>query len=64
MGNRKDYRYIIIQNRYSKLSQDNQEDVASLVVDQAQLNQSVSLFGCKNSTIIIKGKVNAVTLGS
>ncbi|KAF7967661.1 hypothetical protein HWV62_33587 [Athelia sp. TMB] len=41
---------------------DNQEDVASLVVDQAQLNQSVSLFGCKNSTIIIKGKVNAVTL--
>jgi len=39
-----------------------QENESSLVVENAQLNQSVNLFGCKKSTIIIKGKVNAVTL--
>ena len=24
----------------------------------------MNLFGCKNSTIVIKGKVNAITIGS
>ena len=43
--------------------QEFQENEQSLVVEDAQLNQSVNLFGCKKSTIIIKGKVNAVTLG-
>ena len=44
--------------------QEFQENESSLVVENAQLNQSVNLFGCKKSTIIIKGKVNAVTLGA
>lgn len=35
----------------------------TLVIDQCELNQSVNLFGVKNSTLQIKGKVNAVTLG-
>lgn len=41
---------------------ENQEDERSLILDEAQLNQAVNIFGCKNSTIQIKGKVNAVTL--
>jgi adenylyl cyclase-associated protein len=32
-------------------------------VDDCQLNQAVNIFGCKQSTILIKGKVNAITLG-
>lgn len=32
-------------------------------MDDVQLNQAVNIFGCKQSTILIKGKVNAITLG-
>ncbi|KAJ7738522.1 adenylate cyclase associated N terminal-domain-containing protein [Mycena maculata] len=39
-----------------------QENEAGLAVDDCQLNQAVNIFGCKHSTILIKGKVNAVTL--
>ncbi|KAJ7582842.1 adenylate cyclase associated N terminal-domain-containing protein [Mycena floridula] len=39
-----------------------QEEERNLVVDECQLNQVVNIFGCKNSTIIIKGKVNAISL--
>ncbi|KAJ6546527.1 adenylate cyclase associated N terminal-domain-containing protein [Mycena vulgaris] len=39
-----------------------QENESSLTVDDCQLNQAVNIFGCKHSTILIKGKVNAVTL--
>ncbi|KAK1232264.1 suppressor of rasval19 [Marasmius sp. AFHP31] len=38
------------------------EDEKSLVVQDTQLNQVVNIFGCKNSVIQIKGKINAVTL--
>ena len=43
--------------------QEYQENEKSLIVENGELNQIVSLFGCKNSTIVIKGKVNAVTIG-
>ncbi|KAJ7470604.1 adenylate cyclase associated C terminal-domain-containing protein [Mycena latifolia] len=39
-----------------------QENESGLTVDDCQLNQAVNIFGCKHSTILIKGKVNAVTL--
>ncbi|KAJ7905338.1 adenylate cyclase associated C terminal-domain-containing protein [Mycena olivaceomarginata] len=39
-----------------------QENESSLTVDDVQLNQAVNIFGCKQSTILIKGKVNAITL--
>ncbi|KAF7363306.1 C-CAP/cofactor C-like domain-containing protein [Mycena sanguinolenta] len=39
-----------------------QENEANLTLDNVQLNQAVNIFGCKQSTIIINGKVNAVTL--
>jgi adenylyl cyclase-associated protein len=38
--------------------------VAALTVDNAEITHIVNLFGCKNSTIIIKGKINAVTIGA
>jgi len=34
----------------------------NLVIDQAAINHVVSIYGCKNTTIQIKGKVNGVTL--
>ncbi|THH33014.1 hypothetical protein EUX98_g1211 [Antrodiella citrinella] len=34
----------------------------TLTVEEAGISQTVNLYGCKNSTIIIKGKVNAVTI--
>ena len=33
-------------------------------MEKAEISQIVNLFGCKNSTILIKGKVNAVTIGA
>ncbi|KAF8497163.1 adenylate cyclase associated N terminal-domain-containing protein [Russula emetica] len=39
-----------------------QENEAALTVEKAEISQIVNLFGCKNSTILIKGKVNAVTI--
>ncbi|KAF5365719.1 hypothetical protein D9758_003279 [Tetrapyrgos nigripes] len=39
-----------------------QEEERNLVVEDTQLNQAINIFGCKNSTIQIKGKINAVTL--
>jgi adenylyl cyclase-associated protein len=35
----------------------------TITLDQTENNHTVNLFGCKASTVIIKGKVNAVTLG-
>jgi adenylyl cyclase-associated protein len=35
-----------------------------VLVDKAELNHTVSLYGCKNVTVQIKGKVNAITLGT
>ncbi|EAU88236.1 adenylyl cyclase-associated protein [Coprinopsis cinerea okayama7 len=39
-----------------------QENESQLVVENVEINQSVNIFNCKQSTIIIKGKVNAVTI--
>ncbi|GBE82618.1 Adenylyl cyclase-associated protein [Sparassis crispa] len=39
-----------------------QENESALAVENVELSQTVNLFGCKNSTLIVKGKVNAVTL--
>jgi adenylyl cyclase-associated protein len=44
------------------MSQEYQENEPSLTVEETSLNQSINIYGCKDSTIIIKGKVNAVTL--
>ena len=33
-----------------------------MTVENTEINQSVNIYGCKNTTIIIKGKVNAVTI--
>jgi len=33
-------------------------------VENGEISHIVSLYGCKNTTVVIKGKVNGVTLGS
>lgn len=43
-------------------TQEHQENESSLIVDETGINQVVSLFACKNTTVQIKGKVNAVSL--
>jgi adenylyl cyclase-associated protein len=40
------------------------ENESGLVIENAELNHVVNIFGCKNSTIQVKGKVNAVSLGT
>lgn len=44
-------------------TQEYQENQSALTVDNVEISQTVNLFGCKSSTVIIKGKVNAITLG-
>jgi len=39
-----------------------QENQRSLVVDQVETSHVINVFGCKNSVIQVKGKVNAVVL--
>ncbi|EPQ58427.1 cyclase-associated protein [Gloeophyllum trabeum ATCC 11539] len=39
-----------------------QENESALTVDNTEISHTVNLFGCKNTTVQIKGKVNAVTM--
>ncbi|KAG2365790.1 adenylate cyclase associated N terminal-domain-containing protein [Suillus spraguei] len=39
-----------------------QENESALEVANTEITQVINLFACKNTTVIIKGKVNAVTL--
>ncbi|KAI9446820.1 adenylate cyclase associated N terminal-domain-containing protein [Lactarius indigo] len=39
-----------------------QENEGALTVENTEISHIINLFGCKNSTVIIKGKVNAVTI--
>ncbi|PLW19651.1 hypothetical protein PCANC_08950 [Puccinia coronata f. sp. avenae] len=40
------------------------EGQSAIVLEDTQINQVVNIFGCKNTTIQIKGKVNGITLVS
>lgn len=46
------------------LFQENFDNRKDLVVSDTELKHVVSIFGCTNSTVTIKGKVNAVVLGN
>ncbi|KAF8267843.1 adenylate cyclase associated N terminal-domain-containing protein [Lactarius quietus] len=39
-----------------------QENEAALTVENTERSHVINLFGCKNSTVVVKGKVNAVTI--
>ncbi|XP_006458515.1 hypothetical protein AGABI2DRAFT_148965 [Agaricus bisporus var. bisporus H97] len=39
-----------------------QENEHHLIIEQTSINQTVNIYNCKNITLVIKGKVNAVTL--
>lgn len=41
---------------------ENFENESSLVVENTDLSHTINLYGCKNSTIIVKGKINGVTM--
>ncbi|KAI9613206.1 hypothetical protein KEM48_003901 [Puccinia striiformis f. sp. tritici PST-130] len=40
------------------------EGQTPIVIEETQINQVVNIFGCKNTTIQIKGKVNGITVVS
>lgn len=46
------------------LLKEHQENESELIVENVELSQIVNLYGCKNTTVLIKGKVNAVTLST
>ncbi|KAI0329833.1 cyclase-associated protein [Cubamyces sp. BRFM 1775] len=39
-----------------------QENQSPLTLDNVEISQTVNLYGCKNTTVVIKGKCNAVTM--
>jgi len=43
--------------------QEFQKDNRNLVISETEMKQCVYIYKCENSTIQIKGKVNAITLG-
>ncbi|ORZ02368.1 adenylate cyclase associated N terminal-domain-containing protein [Syncephalastrum racemosum] len=43
---------------------ENHENNHEIIIEDTAINQAVYIYGCKNSTICIKGKVNAVTMDS
>lgn len=34
----------------------------TVTVEETSISQSVNIFGCKNATVVVKGKINAVTI--
>jgi adenylyl cyclase-associated protein len=34
-----------------------------LTIEDGERNQTVNLYGCKKTTVVVKGKINAVTMG-
>jgi len=54
----------LFQKIYHEIGcQEYQENESSLVVENCEIHQTINLFGCKNTTVQVKGKVNAVALG-
>lgn len=41
---------------------ENQENANPIKVEQTSLNQSVNLYNCSNTTVVIEGKINALNL--
>ncbi|RDB24285.1 Adenylyl cyclase-associated protein [Hypsizygus marmoreus] len=41
-----------------------QENERSLTIENVEISQAVFIYGCKNCTVVIKGKVNAVTIAN
>ncbi|KAI8999016.1 cyclase-associated protein [Trametes punicea] len=39
-----------------------QENQSPLTLDNVEISQTVNLYGCKNTTVVVKGKCNAVTM--
>ncbi|KAI0637392.1 adenylate cyclase associated N terminal-domain-containing protein [Trametes polyzona] len=39
-----------------------QENQPPITLDNVEISQTVNLYGCKNTTVVVKGKCNAVTL--
>lgn len=48
----------------NKWNVENHENNNSVVIDATELNHVVNIFGCKNTVIQVKGKVNAVSMVS
>ncbi|KAJ3267612.1 F-actin-capping protein subunit alpha [Borealophlyctis nickersoniae] len=46
----------------NKWAVENQNNNQNIVIDKTELKHTVYIFNCQNSTIQVKGKVNAVTL--
>ena len=40
------------------------ENEPGLTVENTEISHIVNLYGCKKTTVVIKGKVNGVTMGS
>ena len=47
---------------YLSATQEYQENEPNLVIEAPESNQAVLLFNCKNVTLQIKGKLNAVSM--
>ena len=43
--------------------QEYQKDNRNLVISETEMKHTIYIYKCENSTIQIKGKVNAITLG-
>jgi adenylyl cyclase-associated protein len=39
-----------------------QENNSNIILENVEINQVVNIYGCKNSVIQVKGKVNAINL--
>lgn len=48
----------------NKWSIEYHENESGIVIDDTSLGQTVNVFGCKNTVIQIKGKINAIQMGA
>ena len=46
------------------LTQENYQDNNSLQVADTEMKQTVYIYNCNKCTIVVKGKINAITMGA
>ena len=52
-----------VPNSSTPSLQEHHENESNLTISDTDISHTINLYGCKNTTVIVKGKVNAVTIG-
>ena len=55
--------HVLLNTQIFLLSQEHHENRRDLVIPNAQINQTIYVYQCKETTLQVKGKCNAIFVG-